>query len=157
MSLMDLTNIGGYFLLTLLALFAPSPLPIPLDGIILGLITSGFNPILVLVLAGVGDIIGTIFIYWIGLKGRSLLTQYRKRKKQRDYIAAEHLLVKHGKYALLLSGVPFLGDALIFLAGFLRMKPKIFFLWFTLGKILWYSLLLGPIAFTIRSQTHLLR
>ncbi len=67
------------------------------------------------------------------------------------------MLIDHGKYALLLSGVPFLGDALIFLAGFFRMKPKIFFVWFTLGKILWYLLLLAPIAFGIRSHTHHLR
>ena len=154
---MHLSNIGGYFLLTLLAILAPSPIPIPLDGIILGLIGSGFNPILVLVVAGIGDVIGTIFIYFIGLKGRTLLAKYHKRKKQPDYIAAERLLADHGKYALLASGVPFLGDALIFLAGFFRMKPKVFFVWFTLGKILWYLLLLAPIALGIRSYTHHLR
>jgi len=149
---MHLTNIGGYLLLTLLAILAPSPIPIPLDGIIIGLIKIGFNPTLVLVVAGIGDVIGTIFIYLIGRKGRSLLAQYRKRRKKPDYIAAEHLLIKHGKYALLASGVPFLGDALIFLAGFFRIKPKTFFVWFTLGKILWYSLILVPIVFTIRSN-----
>ncbi len=154
---MHFTNIGGYLLLILLAILAPSPLPIPLDGIILGLINAGFNPILVLVLAGIGDVIGTIFIYLIGRKGRDLFAKYRKRRKQPDYIAAENLLTDHGKYALLLSGVPFLGDALIFLAGFFRIKPKTFFIWFTLGKILWYGLILVPLAFTIRSHTHFLR
>lgn len=151
---MHFTNIGGYILLILLAVLAPSPIPIPLDGIVVGLISAGFNPVLVLALAGIGDIIGTVFIYLIGIKGRDLLTQYRRRRNKPDYVMAEHLLVDHGKYALLLSGVPFLGDALIFLAGFIRMKPKRFFLWFLLGKILWYSLLLAPIAFTIRSTTH---
>ncbi len=152
---MHLTNISGYLLLVLLAILAPSPIPIPLDGIIIGLIKAGFNPTLVLVLAGIGDIVGTILIYLIGRKGRNLFAKYRKRKNQPDYITAEQLLADHGRYALLASGVPFLGDALIFLAGFFRMKPKVFFFWFTLGKILWYSLILAPIVFTIRSNTHL--
>lgn len=151
---MHLTNIGGYLLLTLLAILAPSPLPIPLDGIIIGLIAAGFNPTLVLVLAGIGDVVGTIFIYLIGRKGRVLFSEYRKRKNQPDYIIAEDILVHHGQYALLLSGVPFLGDALIFLAGFIRMKPKRFFFWFFVGKLLWYSLILTPIVFAIRSSTY---
>ncbi len=54
---MHFSNIAGLSLLTLLAILAPSPIPIPLDGIILGLISSGFNPILVLVVAAVGDVI----------------------------------------------------------------------------------------------------
>ena len=152
---MHLTNISGYLLLVLLAILAPSPIPIPLDGIIIGLIKAGFNPTLVLVLAGIGDIVGTILIYLIGRKGRNLYAKYREKRNREDYIIAEDILVHHGKYALLLSGVPFVGDALIFLAGFFRMKPKTFFLWFTLGKILWYSLILVPIALTIRSNTHL--
>ncbi len=151
---MHLTNIGGFTLLILLAILAPSPIPIPLDGIVIGLIASGFDPTLVLVVAGIGDVIGTIFIYLIGRKGRDFFAKYHKRRNRSDYIIAEDLLTQHGRYALLLSGVPFLGDALIFLAGFFRLKPKTFFFWFTLGKIIWYSLILGPIAFTIRSNTY---
>jgi len=149
-----ITNIGGYILLALLAILAPSPLPIPLDGIIIGLIAAGFNPTLVLVLAGVGDVVGTIFIYLIGRKGRTLFSEYRKRRNQPDYIMAEHLLVDHERFALLLAGVPFLGDALIFLAGFFRMKAKTFFFWFFIGKLLWYSLILVPIVFAIIYLKH---
>ncbi|MBI3342478.1 DedA family protein [Candidatus Curtissbacteria bacterium] len=139
-------NLGGYVLLALLAILAPSPIPIPLDGIILGLIATGFNPVIVISIALIGDIIGTVLIYAIGRKGRSLLSKYRKTRKRKDYIIAENLFKRYGKFALLFSGVPFVGDALIFLAGFYRIPTNTFLIWFILGKILWYSLVIVPIV-----------
>lgn len=141
-----LTNIGGYALLTLLAVLAPTPIPVPLDGIILGLIALGYNPVLVIGLALVGDIIGTFLIYLLGRKGRALLAEHRKRRKRKDYVLAQGLFHSHGKYALLLSGTPFLGDALIFISGFYRLPTKTFLVWFLLGKLLWYSLVIVPVV-----------
>ena len=143
---MRLASIGGYALLILLAVLAPTPVPIPLDGIILGLIRLGYNPALVIILALVGDIIGTFFIFVLGKKGRALYDQYRKRKKRRDYILAQNIFHRWGKYSLLLSGVPFLGDALIFLTGFYQLRLPTFLLWFTFGKLLWYGLIIIPIV-----------
>lgn len=143
---MRLTNIGGYLLLTLLAVLAPTPIPIPLDGIILGLIALGYNPALVVSLALVGDIIGTFLIYLLGRKGRALLAKYRQRKKREDYVTAQDLFHSYGRYALLLSGTPFLGDALIFIAGFYRLPLKTFLIWFIAGKILWYGLVILPVT-----------
>ena len=93
---MHLTNIGGYVLLVLLALLAPSPIPIPLDGIIFGLIASGFNPVFVLVIAGIGDIIGTLLIYKIGFKGGTIIEEYQKRKNRQEYIIAGQLFHSWG-------------------------------------------------------------
>lgn len=134
-------NIGGYVLLILLAILAPTPIPIPLDGIIVGLIRTGFNPVVVLVVASLGDVLGTALIYWVGLKGRAIFSLYRKRKNRPDYIIAERLFSNYGQYSLLLSGIPFLGDALIFLAGFFKLKANKFFTWFLIGKVAWYILL----------------
>ncbi len=143
---MRLASVGGYVLLILLAILAPTPIPIPLDGIILGLIHLGYNPTLVILLAFVGDVIGTFLIFIVGKKGRELYDQYRKRRKRRDYILAQDLFHRWGKYALLLSGVPFLGDALIFIAGFYRLHLTTFLFWFTAGKLLWYGLIIIPIV-----------
>ncbi len=133
-------NIGGYILLILLAILAPTPIPIPLDGIILGLIRSGFNPIIVLVVASLGDVIGTAFIFWMGLKGREIFSRNSPQKPPK-HIIAEQLFSKYGQYSLLLSGIPFLGDSLIFLAGFYKIKTNRFFTWFLIGKAGWYILL----------------
>ena len=141
---MHYAPVSGYILLTLLALLAPSPIPIPLDGIIFGLIRLGYNPALVIILALVGDIIGTTLIYFLGRKGRAMLAKYRQRRKRKDYVLAQDLFHRHGKYALLLSGTPFLGDALIFIAGFYRLPPRKFIPWFLLGKFLWYGLVVVP-------------
>lgn len=136
----------GYILLILLAILAPTPIPVPLDGIILGLIASGYKATNVLLLAIIGDVIGTSLIFVLGRGGRDVLAEYRKRKRRRDYIIAERLFLKYGKYALFFSGVPFLGDALIFLSGFYRLHVAEFVTWFLLGKVLWYTLVLVPIV-----------
>ncbi len=143
---MRLASTGGFVLLILLAVLAPTPVPIPLDGIVLGLIRLGYNPTLVILLALVGDIIGTILIFVLGKKGRALYTQFRQRKKRHDYILAQNLFHRYGKYSLLLSGVPFLGDALIFIAGFYQLDFESFLFWFALGKLLWYGLIIVPIV-----------
>lgn len=151
---MHITNLGGYALLILLATLAPSPIPIPLDGIIIGLIAAGLNPLLVIAVAAVGDIIGTLLIYMIGTKGGKLLAEYHKKRKRNEYAAAEKLFQTFGYYALLLSGVPFLGDALIFVAGLFRLTFQRFFVWFILGKILWYTLFLLSVVLARKAHTH---
>ncbi len=133
-------NIGGYVLLVLLAILAPTPIPIPLDGIVVGLIKVGFNPVMVLVVSGLGDVIGTTFIFWMGLKGREIFSR-NNSKKRSQHIVADRLFSKYGQYSLLLSGIPFLGDTLIFLAGFYKIKTNRFFTWFLIGKAVWYLLL----------------
>ena len=135
------SSIGGYILLILLAVLAPTPVPVPLDGIIVGLIAKGFNPRLVLGVAIIGDLIGTFLIFKVGKKSRELLAQYKKRRKRKDYVLAENLFKKYGKYSLVFGGVPFLGDALIFISGFYKLAIGDFFLYFILGKGLWYTLL----------------
>ncbi len=135
---------SGYLLLLLLAVLAPTPVLVPLDGIILGLIHLGYNPIKIIVLALVGDIIGTALIFWVGRKSRAMLAEYRKKRKRKDYVIAEDLFHRYHRHALILSGVPFLGDALIFLSGFYRLPVGRFIPWFLLGKILWYGLIILP-------------
>ncbi|QQG47333.1 MAG: hypothetical protein HY044_04390 [Candidatus Woesebacteria bacterium] len=116
---MSPSSIGGYFLLILLAVLAPTPIPIPLDEIVIALIAKGFNPIFVIAVALIGDLIGTFFIFKVGRKSRDFIDEYHKKRKRKDYAFADKLFRKYGKYALLLSGIPFLGDALIFIAGFI--------------------------------------
>ncbi len=146
---MHLSKFGGYFFLILLGVLAPTPIPVPLDGAVLELIHLGYNPPLIIFIAIVGDIIGTLLIFVIGKKGRDLYNQLRQRKKRKDYIIAQNLFSRFGKYSLLLSGVPFLGDALIFISGFYRLSTKTFIFWFILGKILWYGLVIIPIVMVI--------
>lgn len=150
------SGIGAYLLLILLAVAAPTPIPIPLDGIIVGLIALGFNPVLVITVSIIGDLIGTFLIFKVGTKSRDILEEYQKKHDRKDYIAAEKLFKKFGKYSLLFSGVPFLGDALIFMSGFYYLPMSDFFVYFLLGKLIWYLLLSLGITnlFYLRHMRH---
>ncbi|CAN5337521.1 hypothetical protein BH10PAT1_BH10PAT1_0730 [soil metagenome] len=135
------SGLGGYLLLILLAILAPTPIPIPLDGIVIALIKIGFRPVFVITVTIIGDLIGTFLIFKIGDKSRNIFNKYLEKKDRKDYIIAERLFKKFGKFSLFLSGVPFLGDALIFISGFYKLPLRDFFQFFLLGKLIWYILL----------------
>ncbi len=157
---MHLTSLGGYLLLIALAILAPTPIPIPLDGIIVGLIAAGFNAKLVITIALIGDLIGTALIYVVGRHGGRFLEKASERRKHKSYKAAKKLYHRYGHYALLLSGVPFLGDSLIFISGVMQLPFLQFIVWLFLGKILWYAIVYGGIInplFSNFKQFHHLR
>lgn len=138
---MNFSNLGTYSFLTLMAVLAPSPLPIPLDGIVAAMIAKGFSPTAVIFITVIANFIGSFIIFKIGSKSRNILAKLRQKKKKPDQILAENIFKRYGKYALLLGGIPFLGDAIIFLSGFYRLSNLDFFTFFLIGKFLWYILL----------------
>ena len=134
-------GLSGYILLTVLAFLAPTPLPIPLDGVVIALIKLGFSAKVVVALTIIANLIGTFIVFKLGNKSRDLLVKHKAKRRKKINIIADDLFKKYGKFALLLSGIPFLGDALIFISGFYKIHMGDFFLYFILGKVLWYSLL----------------
>jgi len=69
--------------------------------------------------ATLGNTLGAVVNYWLGLKGESFLEKrgYLSAKKmQRAHVRFE----KWGGWVLLLSWVPVIGDPLTFIAGVLR-------------------------------------
>ena len=151
---MQLTNLGGYLLLVALAFLAPTPIPVPLDGIIIGLIAKHYNPLFVILVALVGDLLGTVLIYHLGVKGGKLLEKAAYKRQHPIYKTASGLYHRYGRYSLLLSGIPFMGDSLILLSGIFQLPANVFFPIFTLGKILWYAIVYGGILLPI---AHFLR
>ena len=77
------SSIGGFFLLILLAILAPTPIPVPLDGIVVGLIAKGFDPMLVIIVTLIGDLLGTFLIFKIGNKSRDFIEKHNQKKKRK--------------------------------------------------------------------------
>lgn len=127
----------GYSGLFLASFLASTLIPFGSEGILVYLISQGFNLSAVVIVASVGNFLGACTSYYIGLKGRGFAERHlgiepEKIQKAEDYFS------KYGFYVLLFTWLPFIGDAFTVVGGLLRLKFWIFSVLVFTGKFLRY-------------------
>ncbi|RLM19895.1 hypothetical protein BIY29_16105 [Brenneria alni] len=100
------------------------------------LVSDSVRPILLIIVATVGNTLGGIANIFIG----RLLPQ---PKQQVGYMTAARWLQRYGPAALLFSWVPVVGDLLCVFAGWLRMPWMSSAIFICIGKALRYIVLTG--------------
>nr|WP_179956059.1 MULTISPECIES: YqaA family protein [unclassified Pannonibacter] len=118
------------------ALLAATLLPAQSEALLAGLIAAGSQPVWLLVaVASAGNILGAVINWGLG-RG---LTLYRDRRwfpvSQQGLARAEAWYRRYGRWSLLFSWVPVIGDPLTVIAGSLREPFAVFLLLVALGKI----------------------
>ena len=131
----------AYLTLFVVSFLSATLLPMGSEALLLYDISQNHTPILLWIFATVGNTLGSIVNYWLGLKGEAYLERkgqlsVEMTKKARDYFA------QYGGWALLLSWVPIIGDPLTFIAGVLRYNFKYFVLIVFVAKGLRYAALI---------------
>ncbi len=137
-------ELSGYFGLFLAAFAAATLLPAQSESVLVGLLLSeSFSPGMLLGVATFGNVLGSLANWLIGryierLRGKRWFPVSEKQldKAQRAY----H---RYGRWSLLLSWVPIIGDPLTVVAGTLREPLWSFLLLVTLAKGGRYLLLAG--------------
>ncbi len=137
-------ELSGYFGLFLAAFAAATLLPAQSEAVLVGLLLSeSFSPGMLLGVATFGNVLGSLANWLIGryierLRGKRWFPVSEKQldKAQRAY----H---RYGRWSLLLSWVPIIGDPLTVVAGTLREPLWSFLLLVTLAKGGRYLLLAG--------------
>lgn len=135
----DLAVYAGLFGL---AFAAATIFPAQSEAALAGLIALGNQPTTVLVaVASVGNVLGSL-VNW--LLGRGL-ERFRDRKwfpaGDRTFDRASAWYRRYGRWTLLLSWAPFIGDPLTVVAGVLREPLWSFLLLVTIAKVGRYVLL----------------
>ncbi len=96
------------------------------------------NNILLLIFASFGNILGSCINWLLGIYSR----KFEKKKwfpfDKKKIIRASNWFEKYGKWSLLFSWVPIIGDPITFVAGTMKTNFKIFLLLVSIGKILRY-------------------
>lgn len=129
---------GGMFLS---ALSSATLLPGQSEAVLVALLAAGHSPVALLVTATVGNVLGSL-VNW-GL-GRGI-----ERFRDRDWFPvspsrlarAQAWYVRYGRWSLLLSWLPVVGDALTVVAGAMRETALVFLLLVTLAKAARYGVL----------------
>ncbi|MBC3949545.1 MULTISPECIES: YqaA family protein [Pseudomonas] len=135
-------EISSYFGLFLAAFGAATLLPMQSEAVLVGMLLSGHYTVATLLLvATLGNVLGSL-VNW--LLGRSVERFRHKRwfpVSEAKLEKAQRFYLRYGRWSLLLSWVPIIGDPLTMVAGVMREPLWSFLLIVTFAKGMRYLLL----------------
>ena len=109
-----------------------------------------YNNVLLLVSASVGNVLGSVFNWVCGYYINFFIKKSWFPIKQDKIKKGTDLFNKYGKWSLLLSWVPFIGDPITFVAGTLRFSFIPFIILVSIGKVGRYLLIYLSILWAIK-------
>ena len=127
----------AYLALFLWSFLAATFFPVGSEPALIGLSRTDAPLWLIISIATIGNFLGACFTYWLG--GRAVRFVEKRRNKPLAQSHAGMLLRRYGHFALVLSWVPVLGDAIVVLAGGAKMAFLPFSFWVISGKAARYS------------------
>ena len=125
----------GFLGLFLAAFLAATILPLSSEIVLTFLLLSGLDPILLILLATAGNVLGSVVNYGIGFWGSVFVTNKVLRISEAQFEKSEQRFRKFGTWSLLFAWVPMIGDPLTLIAGVLRVNIVWFLVLVTLGKL----------------------
>jgi membrane protein YqaA with SNARE-associated domain len=146
-SITDLLLNYGYWGMLISAFLAGSILPFSSEAILLGLQAAGLHPVALVVYATIGNVLGSMFNYFIGSLGRiEWIEKYLGVKKDKLDKAQKFL---NGRGALMgfFSFIPVIGDPLTIVLGLMKSNVILTLISITIGKGLRYALLAYGVHF----------
>lgn len=126
-----------------LATFASSTiLPLPSEAVVATFIALKYNPYLILIVASIGNVLGSVTTYALGYFGLTkVLEKFSKidEGKVRYFRQKSH---KHGALLSFLSFLPFFGDIFTLALGLAKYNIYRCIFFIALGKTLRYALII---------------
>jgi len=111
----------GYPALFLLSFLAATLVPLGSEWLLVVLLLKGFDPALSVSLAALGNTLGAMTTYAVGLWGGPFLIDRVLRIDEAVRKRAEGVYARYGCWSLLLSWLPVFGDPLCLVGGVLRV------------------------------------
>lgn len=123
-----------YFVLFIVAFTAASILPGSPDAVLAIMIANKKSVVLCICVATFGSYLGACFNYYLGLGSCKIeyLNKFRPSEEKREQSLLRYQ--KYGRISLFFSWFPFVGDALTFLAGYLKLDFTEFTIWVISGR-----------------------
>ncbi|MBV7563456.1 YqaA family protein [Pseudomonas sp. sia0905] len=137
-----MSDLYAYLGLFSAAFGAATLLPLQSEALLVGLLLSSAQPAWALVLvASLGNVLGSLVNWWLGL----YLERFRDRRwfpvSENRLERAQHWYGRYGRWSLLLSWLPVIGDPLTLVAGIMREPLWRFTLIVAFAKTLRYTVL----------------
>ncbi|RED47662.1 YqaA family protein [Aestuariispira insulae] len=117
----------AYGSMFLSAFLAATILPVYSEAVLIGFLTEDtLNPWILLVVASIGNTLGSVVNWALGLWCLHFQDRRWFPVSQRALVKAQDRFQRWGLWSLLLSWAPFIGDPLTFAAGIMRVRFIIF-------------------------------
>ena len=131
-----------YLSLFSISFLAATILPLSSELMLTGLIaTSNYDSLLLLIVASFGNVLGSVVNWILGFYSRNLTTKKWFPFKDRQIKNSSKWFDKFGKWSLLFTWVPIIGDPLTLAAGLLRVKFIEFLILVSIGKVSRYIII----------------
>ena len=125
-----------YLSLFIISFLAATILPFSSELTLAGLIaTSNYDNIFLLIVASLGNILGSVVNWILGFYSRQLSKKKWFPFKDEQIERSSKWFNKFGRWSLLFAWVPIIGDPLTLAAGLLRVKFIEFLILVTIGKV----------------------
>lgn len=137
----------GYLGMTIAAFLAGSVFPFSSEAVMVSLQLAGLEPWPLFLSATVGNVVGSMFNYWIGTFGRMewiekyLHISAEKVNKTRAWIDGR------GAWIGTLCFLPIIGSVLSVTLGYMRANPYTTFMSISVGKAMRYSIIIISIYY----------
>ena len=132
----------GYLGMFLSALLAATILPFSSEIVLSALYGSGLSWVLLLFVASLGNVLGSVVNYVLGFKFGKEIATHKLKVSEAAFARASHTFTKWGKWSLFLCWVPIIGDPITLVAGVLRSPLWFFIFAVTISKTARYAALL---------------
>jgi len=131
-----------YLSLFVISFLAATILPFSSELTLAGLMaTSSYDNLLLLAVASLGNILGSVVNWILGFYSRNLAKKKWFPFKDKQIKNSSKWFSKFGKWSLLFAWVPIIGDPLTLAAGLLRVKFIEFLILVTIGKVSRYLII----------------
>lgn len=129
----------GLLSLFLLSFCASTLLPLGSEWLLVALLLQQADPYATVAVASLGNSLGAVTSYLIGYGGSRWLSEKLLRIDPRRQRRAQEWFARYGRFSLLFSWLPLVGDPLCLAAGTLRHHFGSFFLLVAAGKSARYT------------------
>ncbi|MBL4863183.1 MAG: DedA family protein [Crocinitomicaceae bacterium] len=137
----------GYLGLFIVCFLSATILPLTSEGVLLLFLATSFDPVSCLLVATLGNSLGGLTNYWLGMLGKvDLLKRFFKKPSRYERLVV--IVDKYGYWLGLLSWTPILGDPLTLALGFFRVRFFPFLLLMVLGKFVRYYFIIFLWSYT---------
>ncbi len=136
----DWLNQTGYVSLFFMSFLASTLLPLGSEWLLVMMLVGGYEPLSTVAVATIGNYLGAVVTYLVGIWGGSWLIEKVLRVSPHQQQRARDSYNRFGVYSLLFSWLPVVGDSLCLVGGMLKVNFGFFSLLVAVGKFARYAI-----------------
>lgn len=148
-AIIELLTTYGYMGMLIAAFLAGSFFPFSSEAIMLALLATGLDSWGLIIYGTIGNIMGSLFNYWIGRMGRLDWIEKYLHVKKKDIDKAQRFMAGHGAWMGFFGFIPLLGSAITIVLGLMRANVLISAVSITFGKFLRYVIVVWSVSFFV--------